>query len=304
MNMKHESKKIVRLVSVLLVLSCLVVGCGSTPKYLADEVTLSVSSVASSYKIVFVNDLHMQIANNEIAEESVEFINARVTEFAENGVTTEARWENLPDYLNKSGADLVIFGGDMVDFCSEANTLALKAGFEKLKMPYMYLRSDHDTFPYWLSNQDNAYAKSLQDNVCDNSDVQIYDLGEVLVVGINNSCNNITEAGLTKIEEAFSLDKPVVLATHIPFAQCDKTELQEFSETNRGRRLYWGRDAEKYPGECTAELMNMIYSGDSPVIAVLGAHLHYRWEGDMCQGTIEHIFAPCYTGNIGIVNIN
>ena len=123
-------------------------------------------------------------------------------------------------------------------------------------------------------------------------------------MGVNFTQNNISEDTFERIKEVMTMGKPVVVLTHIPIGQWQGTELKDYSEALRdGRRLYWAPGADKEPGADTAAYIDLIYAEDSPVIAVLAGHLHAKWEGQVSPNAIEHIFAPCFMNNIGIVNI-
>ena len=47
----------------------------------------------------------------------------------------------------------------------------------------------------------------------------------------------------------------------------------------------------------------MIYSEDTMVEQVLAGHLHESWDGMLTQQVPQHIFAPAFRGNIGIIHI-
>ena len=49
--------------------------------------------------------------------------------------------------------------------------------------------------------------------------------------------------------------------------------------------------------------MDLIYAEDSPVKEVLAGHLHFTWDGQLTENTKEHVFAPAYPGNIGVVRV-
>lgn len=270
--------------------------------YTIDRVTIN-AGIEKPVKIVIVNDLHLQINNEEIAEENRDFMNARIAEFSIGGVSAQKRWEKLPGLINKTDADYVAFIGDMADFNSKATTDALREGFSKLDKPFMYLRSDHDFEGYWQENSDYATLFSRQAEVCDFDEVYVEELDEVVLVGINMSQNNISQTAFESFKSTLSIGKPVIVFTHVPFAQNEGDELKNFSEKVRdGRRLYWGSGAIE-PSELTQRFMDIIYLEDSPVVAVFAAHLHDSTEVNVSSNAIEHIFAPCYMGNIGIVTI-
>ena len=300
-----------KLLSVILFICLFLTACSGaggsfeSQGYTVDEVNLNIENISDSYKIAVVNDLHLQINNDEVASENSEFMNNRITEFSSIGTTTYEKSKKLAEAINDIDADLVIFAGDMIDFCSKANTDTLNECFQKLKSDYIYLRSDHDLEPYWMTVSDYADCNLRQSEICDNSRILVYDLGSVIVLGFNMSQNNIESESLEKVKEVFSLNKPVIVATHVPFDSSENNDLKNYSEEVRGgRHLYWGSDAEKVPNAEMQEFLNLIYADDSPVVYVIGAHLHAKWDGLISEKITEHIFAPCYMGNVGIININ
>ena len=271
--------------------------------YTVDEVNIEVG-LEKPVRLIVINDLHLQINNDEIAADSKEFMANRVKEFSTGGLSTEKRWKKLPKLINAVDADYVLFAGDMLDFNSEATVSALKEGMDKLDKPFMYVRADHDMECYWQEKVSHEAADERQNSISDNGGLLVKDLGEIIIMGVNFTQNNISLETLEKIKEVMKMGKPVVVLTHIPIGQWQGTELKEYSEEVRGeRRLYWAPGADKEPNAETAAYINMIYADDSPVVAVLAGHLHAKWEGQVSPNAIEHIFAPCFMNNVGIVNI-
>ena len=293
-------------VMLVISLGLSLIGCGSSkPKDTKEDIVkLDLDGVSKHYKILIVNDTHVQINNDEVADENKDFMANRIVEFTNGELSTYDRWQKLPKTLDSYNADLIVFAGDIVDFCSKANTEAIKEGFDKLKTPYIYIRSDHDTEPYWLSYQDANLAKEYQDAVTVNTDVLYADLGEICVLCINNSNRQITSEMLDTMNAVFEKGKPVLLVTHIPIEPESDTGLMEYSEEVRGgRHLYWGPTGEAEPDEITSKFINILYSEESNVKAVFAAHLHARWEGEFSDNAIEHVFAPAFQGNIGVVEV-
>ncbi len=301
-----------RKIRVAAVLLCLLFMCGCAncengafgdAGYTVDEVNLEVG-LKKPVRLIVVNDLHLQINNDEIAPDQKEFMTNRVQEFTTDGLTTEKRWKKLPALINKEEADYVLFVGDMLDFNSEATTSALREGVEKFNKPLLYVRADHDIENYWQPANDWVKSMERQAAISDNSALIVAELEEIILMGVNYSQNDITEETLEQIKDVMGRGKPVIVVMHIPIGQDEGTELQARSEEVRGgRHLYIGHGGEKEPNAYTAAFIDMIYADDSPVVAVLTGHLHAKWEGNVSKNAIEHIFAPCYMNNIGIVNI-
>ncbi|MBR6308333.1 MAG: metallophosphoesterase [Lachnospiraceae bacterium] len=301
-----------RRIKAILACACLLLMCACTncengafgdAGYTVDEVNLKVG-LDKPIKLIVINDLHLQINNDEISLTEKETMTARVKDFTTGGLTTEKRWKKLPALINKEDADYVLFAGDMLDFNSEATVSALREGVEKIEKPLMYVRADHDIENYWQDSSDYWKSVERQSSISDNSALIVAELDEIILMGINYSQNNVSRGTVDAAREIMSRGKPVIVVTHVPIGQETGTELQTYSEEVRGgRRLYWAPGASNEPNAEMAELLGMIYADDSPVVAVLAGHLHAKWEGKVSENAIEHIFAPCFQGNVGIVNI-
>ena len=297
----------IALAAIFFLLLCGCSNCENGPfgdaGYTVDEVNLEIG-LSKPVKLVVVNDLHLQINNDEIVEDQRDYMKNRIAEFSVGGVTTEKRWKKLPALINKEEADYVLFVGDMLDFNSVATTTALKEGVEKIESPLLYVRADHDIENYWQPASDYWASMEKQSAISDNSALIVKELDEIVLMGVNYSQNNISAETLKEAEAVMSLGKPVIVVIHVPIGQSEGTELQAYSEEVRdGRRLYWAPGASNEPNADTLALMNLIYADDSPVVAVFAGHLHAKWEGKVSKNAIEHIFAPCFMNNIGIVNI-
>ena len=295
------------IICVFLLLLCGCTNCENNTfgdaGYTIAEVNIEIG-LKTPVRLIVINDLHLQINNDEIAADKKEFMTNRVSEFSTGGMSTEKRWKTIPKLINDVDCDCVLFAGDILDFNSEATTSALKDGMDKLNKPFMYVRADHDMECYWQANPSHKAANERQASICDNSEIQVMDLGEVIIMGVNFTQNNISDSALDTIREVMAMGKPVVILTHIPIGQWQGTELQTYSESVRdNRRLYWAPGAEKEPNPNTTAYLEMVYAEDSPVVAVLAGHLHAKWEGQVSPNAIEHIFAPCFMNNIGIVDI-
>jgi len=295
-------------ISVLAILMMLLSGCSlqnSKVNFKQEEVNIHIDGIEGSYKLVFVNDMHIQVNNDEISVDSKDYIEARIGTFSADGTSTLEKWKEVPDMINSINPDFVAFGGDMVDFCSDANIKALSDGLENIKAPYIYVRSDHDTEPYWLANQDKEECTDRQNLVAENSDVLVYDLGELIILGVNNSNKEMSEETYTQIKRVMEIGKPVIIVTHVPVEPSEGDELKTFSETNRdGQHIYLGYTGDRMPTYTERYYLSEIYDDNSPVVAVLAAHMHKSWEGKVSGNAIEHIFTPTFEGSIGIVNIN
>lgn len=278
-----------------------------------DEITVEIEELNGDYTIAFINDLHM-ITDREagdVLEENLPNVTERYNTFSvtPEGMHAEELWPEIIKFLNYNDFDAVIFGGDILDYCSHSNMEALKEGFEELKYPperIIYLRSDHDYGGWYgggvFTDTDGFIAQS---ELWDGDDgTGCIEFDEFLIVGVNKSYQNLSKDRLDFLTEKLDEGKPVIVATHVPFYSEEDKTLEELSMQVRNRIYYWSREDSSYcPDKNTQTFIDRMYSADSNVVQILAAHMHASWDGIAANNVKEHIFAPSFEGKIGIIHV-
>ncbi|MCM1541275.1 MAG: hypothetical protein NC121_08435 [Blautia sp.] len=279
----------------------------------ADEITVEIPGLEREYAIAFVNDVHMitDHKSGDVTEDNLAVVKERYETLSvtEEGIHAEDLWPQVIAYLNYNEFDAVIFGGDILDYCSNSNILALKSGLSELKYPddrIMYIRSDHD-YGGWYggSGFTDTDGFLLQTFVLDGDVTEkVIEFDEFLVVGINQSYRAISQEDYEIIAGNIDSGKPVLIASHVPFYSEVDDSLEELSMQVRNKIYYWSEDGVNYvPEGWTQELINKIYDEDSNVVQIVAAHMHSSWDGYVTDRLKEHIFAPVFQGNIGIIHV-
>lgn len=279
-----------------------------------EEVTLALEGLAKEYTIAWVSDLHLMSdheAGKELGDVHAEYLEAIEKRYEELPVTSEGvhadkLWQEIVKYLNYHEFDGIIFGGDMMDYCSNSNIAMIKEGLDSLHVPYMYVRADHDYGAYYggvfFTEKE---ARELHQTIDgDQISQKFWDMGDFIVLGIDNSTKDMPDYYLNMVEEVYSRGKPVIMATHVPYESMTDTSLAELSMKVRNTIYYWSDVSERYKANVvTKKYLDMIYSEDTAVKQVLGGHLHASWDGMISETVSQHIFAPAYTGTIGILHV-
>ena len=282
--------------------------------FTTDEITVYIGGLTEEYTIAFVNDLHL-VTDTEVGhvlEEELPEVMKRYNELSvtADGKHAEDLWPEVIKYLNYNDFDAVIFGGDLLDYCSPSNIEVLEQGFDQLKYDrdrVIYLRSDHDYIgTYGGSQYTDADGVAAQAQLWDgDSEEKVIDLGEFLIVGINRSYQNLSDERLEYLIKELRDGRPVIVATHVPFySEEDAESLEARSMEIRNRIYYWNKTDSVYsPDENTQKFIDEMYAPGSNVVQILAAHLHASWDGKATKKVGEHIFAPAYSGSIGIIHV-
>ena len=219
-------------------------------------------------------------------------------------------WNGISTIIDSYQPDGVCFLGDLIDYNSETTANLFADGLERINVPYMYLRADHDLGIWYAEDrltQEDAFNISIA--VAPWEEFFLMEYEEFYILGWNNSTSQLSENGLQLAKDYFDRaqgsQKPIVLMTHVPINSMidNKLEIQarEFDPQNRAK--LWGSQCLYQPEEMTQEFLDMLIADNSPVRAIVSGHLHFPFVIDINENITEYVMAPAYRGEIGIIHI-
>lgn len=244
------------------------------------EFTIPFSGVAK--KVIYhFSDCHLGVADEHstpeeraTAEKAAAEFDACRRWFADHCKEPFDAAHTAKDYFEEilaacGDGDAVLCAGDLVESFVPAT---LRYVDEKTAvLPFMTVCGNHDTpekFP-------GGYALSAA-----KAPVQTMDLGDLLVLGFDDSARVITPEQLAALREALAGEKPVVLLLHIPFA------VPENEAMLRGCGEYFRLNHDDCPAE-NLEFIRLIKEHPHRIVAVLAGHLHFHHTcpvaGDLTQ---------------------
>lgn len=273
--------------------------------FTVDQQTVEIEGLQKEYRLIFVNDLHIVIPNEEVSEEAMPTVMDRYEKghIDANGVKAYALWDTMVDTINQLNIDAVILNGDMIDYFTHVNFGCLREGCEKLAAPFMYVRADHD----YSDSYNAAFSQELVDRaerlIDSDDEVFCMDFDEFMIVGVSRSTSPISDAAVEELSRLFGLGKPIVLVNHVPYDSLVDTSLNQASkEVWQGMALLWGYQDTLYETTGNVQkMLDLLYAEDSPVAAVFGGHLHFTNDVMLTQRIRQHVFDAAFRGTIGYV---
>lgn len=270
-----------------------------------EPVEVIIPGLKEEYHFLCLADLHIIMEDDEISPAELETVQSRKRwSSVSSDITAADYWSSLPEILDSCNADAVLLGGDMLDFCSASNVNCLKEGLERLRTPYLYVRADHDSMPYYCEKLTTEKCNDLHADIDGNEEILCMEFPEICIVGINNNTSQISPAGLEQIRNIFISEKPVILLAHVPYDSTLDTSLQEASKAVwQDRALVWGKGCYYQPDADTGEFMELIIGADSPVKEILCGHLHFGWADYVAENVHESVFSPAFEKKIGVITV-
>ncbi len=277
----------------------------SNAKVNEEHTTVTIPGLKNKYKIAWVSDLHMIADGTDYVDQ------ARYDMFkTPDGVYSAEYLNSIIDHLNNGNFDAVIFGGDMIDYYSTKNYETLRAGLAKLNMPWFYIYGSEDHDKYTGRTNDSVAGDLSSDSAAGSGD--IIDLGELKIVGLNNSSNaKIGSSDLNSVANNIqNAGKPVLLATHVPFAsKINNDSLKNsISNAHNGQAYYWTDGSSNWElsdNQAMQSFLNdNIYNDDTNVKGVFAGHVHTLSNDTKLTDNInQHIFKGSFGGSIGVIDV-
>lgn len=214
-----------------------------------EEVSVEIPGLAREYHFLYLSDLHIILESKSVAAKNLENVRGRIQWFSSSDQTSAEMWtEDMPAMLDACHADAVWLGGDMVDFCAPENLACFKEGLDRLATPYLYVRADHDTRPFYCEGLSRETCAALHTAIDGDVKVRCEEYPEFCVVGLSDSTSQMTQESLDRMKEIFAKGKPIILLTHVPYNSLLSEDLANASKASwQDRILTWGGGARAAP---------------------------------------------------------
>lgn len=267
-----------------------------------EEQTIVIPGLEGTYRYLFLSDTHIITLNGEETQQQLDnALPRRDTLFLDaQGRKPGETFPVWMAYANEQKVDAVLLGGDIIDFPSRSNLDFLEENLGRLEMPVLYVPGNHDwTYPweYMTEKGKNEYLTALEPFMRGTPAAQVLENEELILLGVDDSSNQIDPAALETVKKALQKGKPVIILQHVPFA-AEKLVQEAAQVWKNPVALGMGAAGGIYPNEASQEYMKLVLGNAGPVKAVLAGHIHMR-ETDVVaenSGIVQYTAAPGYLG--------
>lgn len=185
------------------------------------------------------------------------------------------------------GGDALVLTGDIADYVSSGNLSFLCEKLADFPKKLVTVCGNHEKREQLPEGFPGGAAEA----------VSCTDLGDMLLIGVDDSALEITPEMNAKLKYLLAAGKPTMLALHAPFITPESEpvlgKLDSYYILNRA-----GCSAENI------KFIKMILAPESPVFAVLAGHTHFRYEFTAGGHTKVFIASQGILGNINRYDIN
>ena len=190
---------------------------------------------------------------------------------------------HLAQLLELSGnGDAIAMTGDICDKVNDTNLGVLNAALKKVHTPCMLVCGNHDM----AHEIPDGYLFSQM-----KEPVQVTDLGDLLLVGLDNASRQITPQQNEHLQQLLTQDKPMVIIMHIPI----------MTEDNYEKLIICGDYFRLNHPDANADTLafiELLKANAGKILAVLAGHLHFHIESTIAPGLPQFVTSQGVLGNI------
>lgn len=264
-----------------------------------DEKTVIIPELQNDYEVWFIADSHVIIPDENATKEVLDYAAERAPVFLnEKGVDSAQIFSQVIKEANEKQPDLVLFGGDIIDFPSDANIAYLKEELAGLSVPYLFVMGNHDwTYPweYMTPQGVQKYRPLIEEITGIDSYVGMKEFKDVVFLGVDNSSNQLAPEAVSGIEQAYKTGKPIVLVQHVPFSSENlivRAKQDWASPVTLGMQVHGGIPVNAISDALYKEVLD----DESQIRVVLSGHVHFAYEEQIAEMTTEIITDAAYKG--------
>ncbi len=249
-----------------------------------NEKKLVIPGLSREYKLLHITDSHINMWDGTCTDfvlnhydgwpmngwKFSDFVKMRADRFTIGGIPAPDRLRSVIDAVCDSPeiADAVIFTGDMLDVFTESGLEFVKSQIKRLPIPFLFTMGNHDML---FSNMSEAETRAKFLPMCgESTEVQKLKLGELTIVGIDDTRNDYTDEAMSLFADAISGEANVILCQHVPLF----TEAYSLAIAEHNHKDY-SIGSERVPDTVnSAKMRSFIADANSPIRALICGDNH------------------------------
>lgn len=275
------------------------------------QTIIRIEGLPAPVTLLHITDSHMNMSD---LSEGVDTLAASISAYNFDALDTKTRFERALAYGEELEADGIVLTGDIFNGATAGNLAYLEKKVRALKMPHLYTPGNHDWEfpgrPWGEATRSEQYAKFASIAGGDPA-FRALEIGGVLLIAIDNSTYQVTEAQLSAFRNELSRGLPTLLFMHIPIYV--PSLLPEVIR-NWGSPIMMaaqGWDAElmkqwqvEPAGDATLAFYEMLL--DNPHDNLIGSfcgHVHFTHDDAFGSGSRQYVTGAGFGGGYRVIRL-
>ncbi|MFD2334093.1 metallophosphoesterase family protein [Cohnella sp. GCM10020058] len=275
------------------------------------QTIIRIEGLAAPVTLLHVTDSHMNASD---LTDGIETLAESIRLYNFDALDTQTRFDRALAYAKDLQVDGVVLTGDIVNGATAGNLAFLEKRLSDLQAPYLYTPGNHDWeypgLPWGEETRAEQYAKFASFTAGDPT-FRAIEIGGVLLVAVDNSTYQISEAQLAAFERALSRGLPTVLFMHIPIyiPSLLPDVVRVWGSPIMMAAQGWDADLRRQwqvepPGEATLAFYELLLNNpEENLIGIFCGHVHFAHEDAFGQGSRQYVTAAGFDGGYRVIRL-
>ncbi|MDI4643435.1 metallophosphoesterase family protein [Cohnella hashimotonis] len=275
------------------------------------QTIIRVAGLPAPVTLLHVTDSHMNASD---LTEGTETLAESIRLYNFDALDTQTRFDKALAYADDLQADGVVLTGDIVNGATAGNLAFLEKRLSGLRAPYLYTPGNHDWEypgrPWGEATRSEQYPKFGPFTAGDPA-FRALEIGGVLLVAVDNSTYQISEAQLAAFRQALSRGLPTLLFMHIPIyvpsllpdvvRSWGSPIMMAAQGWDAGLMKQWQVEP---PGEATLAYYELLLSNPADnLIGIFCGHVHFAHEDAFGRGSRQYVTAAGFDGGYRVIRL-
>lgn len=275
------------------------------------QTIIRIAGLPAPVTLLHVTDSHMNASD---LTEGTETLAESIRLYNFDALDTQTRFDRALAYADDLQVDGVVLTGDIVNGATAGNLAFLKKRMSGLRMPYLYTPGNHDWeypgLPWGEETRIEQYPKFAPFTAGDPA-FRTLEIGGNLLVAVDNSTYQISEAQLAAFEQALSRGLPTLLFMHIPIyvPSLLPDVVRVWGSPIMMAAQGWDTELMKQwqvepPEKATLAFYDLLMSNPAEnLIGVFCGHVHFAHEDAFGRGSRQYITAAGFDGGYRVIRL-
>lgn len=277
------------------------------------NIDVVIPGLEKEYSFLHMSDLHLTLTDDTDPETAKYNQAARGAAFLKetgSDIKQEERFDDHMAFAKEKDVDFIAMTGDIIDAPSNGNINRVAAAVKDFGKETLFLLGNHDWTGDWIgeyqsnNQRSNSIPKFIESGImlADEDYILVREYDEFVIIGIDDSNDQITFAEYSTVQKYINKRKPIILMLHVPL---DIETLQADATAKWGRPILLGNPVLS-PNNNTKMFVNMIKAPNSTVVAVFAGHVHFDHEDIINEytGAKQYTLGASLNGDCALVKIH
>ncbi|WP_217592899.1 metallophosphoesterase [Cohnella sp. GbtcB17] len=275
------------------------------------QTIIRIAGLPAPVTLLHVTDSHMNASD---LTEGIETLAESIRLYNFDTLDTQIRFDRALAYADDLQADGVVLTGDIVNGATAGNLAFLEKRLSGLRAPYLYTPGNHDWEypgrPWGEATRSEQYPKFAPFTAGDPA-FRTLEIGGVLLVAVDNSTYQISEAQLAAFEQALSRGLPTLLFMHIPIyvPSLLPDVVRVWGSPIMMAAQGWDAELMKQwqvepPEKATLAFYDLLLSNPAEnLIGLFCGHVHFAHEDAFGRGSRQYVTAAGFDGGYRVIRL-